>query len=180
MSKFFWHQLNTYADCGDVEKATTVISPFEKPNPPAAGWMHRMSLLYLTALCGEDCLNRYHLGASGLEQIEQQAANNLRRSFAVVGLLNETTTFYNMIDARINYVNMSLNPKIKGNRHSSKGGDDAERCRSLYQDPSFQQKLRSKSPAVAALDRLYHLAVQVNRHQLRELEQCASFPVSIK
>jgi hypothetical protein len=98
---------------------------------------------------------------------------SLRQSITVVGLLNETDKFFDMITARVGYVNTTLNAHVEGSKHSLKSNKESNRCKAIFQEPSFQAKLRERSPALAALDRLYHLAVQVNRHQLNELRQCA-------
>jgi hypothetical protein len=50
-------------------------------------------------LCGEECVNRYDMGEIDLADIERQAEANLRHSFSVVGLSNETGEFYDMITA---------------------------------------------------------------------------------
>jgi hypothetical protein len=71
------------------------------------GWMRGWALEYIFYLCGEDCVVRFHGGISDLADIENQAEENLRRSFAVVGLLNETDIFFDMIDARVQYLNTS-------------------------------------------------------------------------
>ena len=114
------------------------------------------------------------MGVSNLEQIEIQAANNLRNSFAVVGLLNETENFFDMVTARVSYMNMSLNSHIKGPRHSSGNSNETQRCKDTFQNPDFQAMMREASPAIAALCRLYLVAGEVNRFQLKELSTCDS------
>jgi hypothetical protein len=138
------------------------------------GWANRYALLYIFYLCGEDCAARYEMGLGSLDQLEFQAANNLRQSFAVVGLLHETETYYDMLTARVQYLDMGLHPAIEGERHDTGATDDNRRCKDLFHKPSFQEKLRQASPAVAALERLYQVAVEVNRHQLRELAAASS------
>lgn len=145
------------------------------------GWAHRYALLYIFYLCGEDCAARYEMGMGGgpdseehqviLDQLEEQAANNLRQSFAVVGLLHETDTFYDMLTARVQYLDMSLNPDIEGELHETGTNGYMAKCKSTFADPSFQQAMRQASPAVAALERLYKVAVEVNRYQVRELAE---------
>jgi hypothetical protein len=178
VSKFMWHKVGgSTTKCDDIETATMIRPPNEHDLLPGKakgrGWVNRMATSYITYLCGEDCVAREALEVATLEQLERQAANNLRQSITVVGLLNETETFFDMITARVAYVNTSLNAHVKGSKHSSGSSAESKRCKAIFQDPSFQAQLREHSPALAALDRLYHVAVEVNRHQLNELRQCA-------
>jgi hypothetical protein len=178
LSKFLWHRVGgTRTKCDDIEAATMFRPLHEEDAIPGKikgrGWVHRMATSYITYLCGEDCVARDTLEVGSLEQFERQAANNLRQSITVVGLLNETDKFFDMITARVGYVNMTLNPHVEGSKHATRINAESNRCKAIFQEPSFQAKLRERSPALAALDRLYHQAVQVNRHQLNELRQCA-------
>ena len=94
MSRFFWDKefRNTYK-CDDIPAATRHGNlPFAK-----SGWAYKVVLEALMTMCGEDCINRFEIDDIGLEEIEQQAAANLRHSFSVVGLLNETESFYEMV-----------------------------------------------------------------------------------
>jgi len=127
-------------------------------------------LQYILALCGEDCHARMELGQASLAQVEAQAAYNLRNSFAVVGLLHEQDTFFDMIRARIDYMNMHKVDEVKGGSHKSKKD---EYCEALFRDPQYQQQLLALSPELAVLKRLYEIGVEVNRYQMRELEQCS-------
>lgn len=139
------------------------------------GWAHRYAMLYILYLAGEDATARYEMGLMGtneaniLEQLERQAANNLRQSFAVVGLLHETDTYFDMLSARVQYLDMSLHPDIEGELHGTGANGYMAQCKKTFADPVFQQELKEASPAVAALERLYKVAVEVNRHQVREL-----------
>jgi hypothetical protein len=178
VSKFMWHKVGgSSTKCDDIETATMFKPPNEEDLMPGKkkgrGWVHRMATNYITYLCGEDCVAREALEVSSLEQLERQAANNLRQSITVVGLLNETDTFFDMITARVAYINTTLNAHVKGSKHSSGSSAESKRCKAIFQEPSFQARLRELSPALAALDRLYHVAIEVNRHQLNELRQCA-------
>lgn len=139
------------------------------------GWAHRYAMLYILYLAGEDAAARYEMGLMGtneeniLEQLEKQAANNLKQSFAVVGLLHETDTYFDMLSARVQYLDMSLHPDIEGELHETGANGYMARCKKTFSDPIFQEKLKEASPAVAALERLYKVAVEVNRQQVREL-----------
>ena len=134
------------------------------------GWAVRFALEYLMYLCGEDCVARYHFGtATDLSHLEVQAERNLRHSFAVVGLLNETESFYEMVDRRMQYIQPMQHSQINGARHGSKTTDD---CKQQFQNQSFQQKMIEKSPEIAVLNRLYNVAVEVNRFQKEELRKC--------
>ena len=108
-----------------------------------------------------------------MEQLEQQAANNLRQSFAVVGLLHETETFFDMVTARVQYIDMSIHSDVVGELHDTGTNGYIAKCKATFKDPVFRQRLREACPAMAALERLYDVAVEVNRFQVREL---ASFP----
>jgi hypothetical protein len=200
VSKFFWHSdpldgggaeddnnnnaVQHALKCDDVEMATTPVSPFTVDDKVAqqGGWANRYALNYIVYLCGEDCASRYHQGIGNLQQMERQAANNLRHSFAVIGLLEETDTFYDMVTKRVQYVNMSRHPygaDVRGAAlHSSGSGPEQLRCKEKFADASFQARLKEKSPIVAALDRLYQVGVQVNRFQLEELQSCPTTTTS--
>ena len=136
------------------------------------GWMKRYTMHYIAFLCGEDCLVRYEMGIGNLQQMENQAASNLRQSFAVVGLLQETDAFYEMLTTRVAYMDTSRNLHVHGNKHQSGTERENLRCKQKFAEPSFQQKLINASPEVAALDRLYKVALEVNRFQMEELKQC--------
>jgi len=136
------------------------------------GWANRFAMQYILYLCGEDCAARWEMGAGDLDQIEAQAASNLRHSFAVVGLLNETETYYEMLSTRVTYLDTSRNQNVTGSNHKSGGRKEKRRCSSEYKDPSFRQKMIESSREVAALVRLYDIGVEVNRFQLEELRSC--------
>jgi hypothetical protein len=123
-------------------------------------------------LCGEDCIVRMHTGQMTLEQAELQARHNLQHSFAVVGLLNETETFYEMVTARAAYMNTSLNPEVTGGMHSTSTLKEYHRCKEIYEKEEFQQNLLRASPELAVLYRLFHVGLEVNRFQLQEMKSC--------
>jgi hypothetical protein len=100
VSRFFWDSVyRTNYKCDDIEKAT-YFNPLSL-NHSESGWVYQMALEHLFYLCGEDCINRYETGEINLNDIERQAEANLRHSFSVVGLLNETASFYEMVTTRI-------------------------------------------------------------------------------
>jgi hypothetical protein len=172
VSKYFWHR--GPSKCDDVKMATMPISPFTGNGKHArrGGWVNQYALNYIEYLCGGDCAARYYQGIGNLQQMERQAANNLRQSFAVVGLLQETDTFYDMVTKRVQYANMSLNPHVKGAAHSTGNKAEQQRCKARFSNSTFQELLKQKSPILAALDRLYKVGVEVNRFQLEELQSC--------
>jgi hypothetical protein len=191
MSKFFWHpyhysvnntmvtpyhgwlrkklrieedkkknrQTPRFIKCDDVEEA-------------AHGWVATRSLMYLFYLCGEHCLGAWNAGTLSLEDLERQAAYNLRHSFAVVGLLHKTDEFYQMVSERVYYMDTTLNPEVTGKLHESSTHDEAKRCKEIYKNTTFQQELLSKSPALSALSRIYNVAVEVNEFQKKEILEC--------
>ena len=181
VSKFFWHwpqnprgYVNAGPGIGNV-KMKSCDEPYQNNQTEwknQVGWASRLGRSYLYVLCGEDCLVRSNKGHLILAELERQAANNLRQSFAVVGLLHETNTFYDMITARVSYMNMSLNPHVQGEAHSTGNTAEIRRCKKVYQDPDFQEELFKRSPALAALQRVYNVGVEVNQAQKNELQQC--------
>lgn len=142
----------------------------------AEGWANNRAILYILYLCGEHCLGGYAAGTMSIADLEQQAAYNLRHSFAVVGLLHKSDEFYDMVSRRVSYMNTALNPKVKGSSHSSGNGEEMIRCKAVYEDETFQNRLMQLSPAIAAINRLYQVAVEVNAFQKQELDQCSWHP----
>jgi hypothetical protein len=178
LSKFNWHKLPElgYKCDGDLTN-NSANNNIGGDTDDAIGWIQTYCVTYLLHLCGDDCANRFDAGvAASLEELERQSANNLRRSFSVVGLLNETEAFYDMVDGRINYVDMSLNPEVEGNAHPSvtEPTPETERCRAVYQSFEFRERLKERVPIVAVIERLYEFGVKVNRHQMDELETCST------
>jgi hypothetical protein len=180
MSKFFWHRSNQWwmddeTDGGPTKRQIHChdLSKIDYPKSPKGGWANQYLLTYLAYLCGDDCEQRLERGLMTIQQAEVQAANNLRNSFSIVGLLEETDTFLDMVSARIAYVNMSLNPEVQGERHSAKlGSEDYIVCTRIYQTPKFQTRFREAVPLMGTMERLYQLAIQVNRAQQDELDEC--------
>ena len=114
-----------------------------------------------------------------VEEAEIQAAGNLRNSFSVVGLLEESDTFLEMVSARISYIDTSLNPNVTGSRHSSKKTEQSLECDRLYRDPEFRQEFRKAVPLMVRIERLYQLAIEVNRAQQQELNECTDHNISV-
>jgi hypothetical protein len=139
-------------------------------------WAAPFILDYLLPLCGEDCANRFEHGMMTYEEIEVQVTSNLRQAFSVVGLLNETSDFYDMVSTRIGYMDMSLNPHVVGEVHQSADLNHTlngpRRCKAIFETAKFQEKVRQEFPAVRILERVYNVAVEVNRFQREELNQC--------
>ena len=112
------------------------------------------------------------MGHANLADIERQAEENLRHSFAVVGLLHELDAFYRMLSARVKYIDTSLNAGAHGAIHSSGSGPEALRCKQRFKEAAFQADLLAASPELRALKRLYRVGTEVNRFQKDELQQC--------
>jgi len=161
VSKFFWNHLHLKNRTCDKDLHI---------------WTVRFVRDYLEPLCGEDCFSRYTHGMMTLEDMTVQAEGNLRGSFSVVGLLNETDTFYTMVSARIGYIDMGRNPHVTGDKHESAVGrvvkEESARCKTLFSDPRFQEEAKQQAPSLSLLDRVYQLGVEVNRFQREELNQC--------
>jgi len=172
--------------CDDVEVATrndgTTLMSYHASDfteEDDFGWAHQFAMEYLTYLCGIDCYLTALGGLSTIERMERQAASNLRHSFAVVGVLEDgEDTFFDMVSARVRYMDMSLNPHIKGDSHRSGGGEESTRCKAIFNDPDMQQKMIDGSPAIAALVRLFRVGKEVNKFQKEELASCSGFKFS--
>jgi hypothetical protein len=181
VSKYMWHLSDNKiknVTCDDLPTATQegrLGLDFDNPGlrPGELGWIRGYSLVYLFYLCGEDCIVRYHTGISTLDELERQAEGNLRHSFAVVGLLNETNIFFDMIAARVQYMNTSLNGKEEGSRHRSTPNALKRSCESKFKDESFRSRVLRAAPELRAMMRLFQVAEEVNRFQMQELQGCS-------
>jgi len=191
LSKYFWHKMHkTPYTCTDVENATrrqhgqhyyldTDVQRYATPGRTRnkyrqVGWARRMALTYVLYLCGDDCLARlvYNDSQDVFDQIVDQAEYNLRHSFAVVGLLNETDTFVDMIRQRVAYMgNLTTNADVV---HMGRRYPEYDHCHEVYhQRPRFRQRLL-KTPEIAAMMRLWKVAIEVNAFQQEELTKCAA------
>jgi hypothetical protein len=183
MSKYAWSIQHTRKqfNCHDLHDAFVAGRPYivshKGMNAITPGWAWKMSLGFIISLCGEDCMVRYAAGTSTLEDLERQAEQNLRHSFAVVGLLDNLETFYEMVTARVGYMDTSRNPQVRGPKHSLASTKSMKRCTDLFFNATVQEQLLRESPELAALHRLYQVAVEVNRFQLEELRTCSSLPL---
>jgi hypothetical protein len=189
LSRFFWHHFQKHYHCSDVTAAA-----FRSRDPAwrgvsvnrtkSLGWANKMAMEYVVYLCGEDCHVRREQAKVALgdgytaahdnillESFVRQADYNLRHSFAVVGLNEDMNGFYDMVTARVDYLDMARNLHVQGNRHSAPSSSE---CKALYQTADFQQRLTEASPAVAALVRLHETAERVNAFQRAELATCAA------
>lgn len=174
VSKFFWHKAGSGRLIGrngtyvPLHSCDNNFTDFES----ISNWAGPALMKQINHICGEDCLVRMHKGIITLDQAERQARHNLQHSFAVVGLLNETDTFFDMITARVGYMNTSLNQDVKGGKHSTSKLEEYKRCSEVYKQPNFQAKLLEAIPELAALLRLYQVGLLVNRHQIQEMQTC--------
>jgi len=196
VSKFFWHNLDgrhrqiqtetkpdgqgsssssatsTSLSCEDVLFSTSYKRTYPNTDQPM-GWCEDYSLSSLMKLCGNDCYIRYENGMMSLDEIEDQVESNLRNAFSVVGLLNETESFYDMITDRIDYVNLTYNTELTGKDHATKKSEENLACKKLYQtDEAFRETVRQNVPAFAILERIDRVGIEVNRFQQQELRQC--------
>ena len=187
MSKFFWHHHENTMTCDDISQAighsTKESIPPDLPRPQLffengqPGWVPLFCFEYLSCICGEDCAVRYASGRANWDILEQQAEENLRHSFAVVGILEEIDDFYTMINARVHYMDTASHKIAKMEQHSTSTTGEASRCKQRYKDSAFQQELLAASPELRAIHRLYQVGVEVKRFQWQELQECfvASF-----
>ena len=188
MSKFSWHfgVSGRNLTCDNVQEATygsgdpnvlLGIPEGQKQSVGTAGgpgWARRFALAYIYYFCGTDCFIRHYQQKADLEEIAVQSELNLRNSYAVVGLLQETDEFYQMVTARVDYMDTRLNPRIKGKKHMSGKSKEILRCKARFKDPAFQEELKAASPEIALLDHLYKVAVEVNRFQTAALKLCSA------
>lgn len=175
ISKFFWHLRHrerlpdgSKLTCDNIPEAVRA----SLSNP---GWAYHDVVSYLGYLCGDDCTIRLERGQMSLEEIRLQTIANLKQSFSVVGLLNETKLFYDMVSARIAYVDMTLHPHVQGQTHTSGKSKENRRCKELFSQESFQTELKAQFPLMSVLEEVYNVAVEVNRAQLAELQECPGF-----
>jgi len=133
---------------------------------------------YLFYLCGTDCMNRYEKRQITLEEIEAQAEYSLRYSFSVVGLLEESQAFYDMITTRVSYIDMNMNPTVMGKSHTTGRKEVIFWCKAQYKNKDFQAQFLRDSPEMAALVRLYKVAREVNAAHMEELKQCPGSPLN--
>jgi len=182
-SKYTWHKMDrkgrNYENIEEMTRRSNTTEAFanflQSKSRPPPGWANYFALRYIMDLCGEDCLVRYVHGSATLQDVTKQAEENLRHSFAVVGLLNETQSFYSMVSARVAYMgNLTRNMNLAsvGGKHSTKGRRGVKK---VFADPHFQRRLIDASPEFAALLKLYEVSVEVNRFQLKELSSCPSW-----
>lgn len=191
VSKFYWHDHHIMRNGSEVTAdqaeprnsmvtarllkeghAEVNIVKCDDIDTAVNGWLTNRAMTYIFYLCGEHCMGGYAKETMTLEDMERQAAYNLRNSFAVVGLLQKTDEFYDMVTRRVYYMNTYLNPDVGGDKHRSSNTREAMRCRKLFKDPEFKSKMMAKAPALAALYRLYQIAVEVNEFQEKELAEC--------
>ena len=198
VSKFYWHKLHLYIppkshnqpyacqrvdykivarDQQKTDSSGRQINSKVPPVNPITGiqlsWVEQFCFAHLIKLCGNDCRIRYENGLMTLNEIENQVEDNLRYAFSIVGLLNETESFYNMITDRIQYVNMTYNPSVQGLDHATPPTTENIECKKLFtKNTQFQQYVRDTIPSFAALERIYNVGVQVNRFQKNELKTC--------
>lgn len=176
LSKYFWHG-NNNGLCDDIPSASLLTNITNADGRQEWGWAYEYLMTYILYICGEDCLTRFELGVMTLEDMEVQAESNLRQAFTVVGLLEEMDDFYDMVDQRFGYVNMTASENVKGGRHSSVGKNqksEVERCKKVFEKEDFRDEFKAHLPVLATMDRLYQVAVEVKRFQKEELSQCNS------
>lgn len=180
VSKFFWHKSmrGWIRDKNGVMIGLRTCDNNGTNYEDIASWVGGAVLKQINHLCGEDCLVRMNAGSMTLTQAEQQARHNLQHSFAVVGLLNETETFFEMVTARANYMNTSLNPEVTGARHSTSKKEEYARCSQIYQTKDFQENLLAVCPELRALRRLFQVGMAVNRFQIQEMQTCGLMPTT--
>lgn len=133
-------------------------------------WAEVFARQYMMALCGIDCPVRLAEGLATITQLERQADDNLKQSFAVVGLLNNFSQFESMMRKRFAYTATFGLGKVKGRKHGSKGNSNNSKCKAAFTDASVRALWIERSSAVQMLLRLHRTAVRVNGVQASELQ----------
>lgn len=177
LSKFFWHK--TKGLCDDIPSASLLTNITNASDGKQEwGWAYEYLVTYILYICGEDCLTRFEMGIMTLKDMEVQAESNLRQAFTVVGLFEEMDDFYDMVDQRFGYVNITASRiDVEDGQHSSvrdKNRDEVERCKKIFEKKDFRDEFKAHLSVLATMDRLYQVAVEVKRFQKEELSQCNS------
>ena len=163
--------------CDEIPSASFFLLTDIANGKQEFGWAYEYLMTYLLYICGEDCLTRFERGIMTLEDMEIQAESNLRQAFTVVGLLEEMDEFYGMVHQRFGYMDMTANQNISGGIHSSvdkNSPSEISRCKEVFEEEDFRNEFKAELPVLATMDRLYQVAVEVNRFQRDELSQCNS------
>ena len=197
LSKWSWHILRSkkkQMPCDDINLATQRMNDTSDDaddnddmrvrslhNVTRPGWLRIMSLQYIMYLCGEDCYVRWEMGttSTSLEELEAQAAYNLRNSFAVVGLLHEQDSFFEMLHERVQYMDLKLDHAEEFGENDHPSPKDYS-CEERFRDEQFKKELVASSLELQALMRLYEIGVEVNRFQMRELEECSGRALAVE
>jgi hypothetical protein len=150
MSKYSWHfnyRTNKTVNCDDLEGGihggkNELVGARQQligMDSVAAGWIRRMSLGYIMHVCGQP---RLHYSVCGRTIINprfgKKAVGNLRNSFSVVGILQDTDTFYEMVSARVGYIDTSLNPQVQGPQHRSRTSEALSKCKVKLSAPEHR------------------------------------------
>jgi hypothetical protein len=73
---------------------------------------------------------------------------------------------------------MSNNPHVIGPTHATMKTAEQRRCTNKFRtNETLRGSFRAALPHFEALERLYHVGVEVNRFQTKELSQCMSNPM---
>jgi hypothetical protein len=77
-----------------------------------------------------------------------------------------------MLTTRVQYMDTSPNPQVKGAKYRTGRNPESNHCRERFQDPSFQTKLLELSPELRAL-KLFEEVI-VTSFSLHELRECSA------
>ena len=96
---------------------------------------------------------------------------NATTNKAVVDPIGKSHMAFNeMISKRFQYMDMSLNPNIIGDSHTTMVTSMAKNCKKLFQQDNNQRKVWSERiPELSVLERLYRIGIEVNHFQQNEL-----------
>lgn len=150
VSKLFWHEIEKQhgIKCDNIEELR--------------GWYKTFAMEFIVSICGEDCYVRWTYNILSLSDLMDQAEDNLRQSFAVIGLLNETENFYKMVSRRVYYMDTSRNmPQFRMKRHKSIRSPDFMFCKDLCLRSSFQRDVSLASPELRVMIHLCDVTVQI-------------------
>jgi len=191
VTKFFWHGGKKTQECDHIVNATAGRNFDHEPpiwnktlpkqphnmETKVPGWARSFASEYVLYYCGDDCAIKLRLASADKEEqvwqeVLAQAEFNLRHSFAVVGLLEDSDNFFDMIDKRVGYVNMTQAQSIKDAHVSKSKTGERLRCGERFKETELQEQLLSLSKEIRGAVHLYQVAVEVNAFQMAELAEC--------
>lgn len=88
------------------------------------------------------------------------------QSIAVVGLLHQMDTYFDILLAQVQYLDTLLNNHIVGEMHNTGNDSYMAKSKRIFTNKNFWFALWKTSPAIAVLEHLYNVAIEVNIYQV--------------